>query len=347
MDILDIALINTGGTIAADLNGQDILDAGNSDGVAQIVQQVAKQYNISNITVYTPFTKLSENMTPDDWVIIAQAVHEAIKNDVDGVLITHGTDTLVYSASALSFLIQRIPIPVAFTGALTPADQDESDAPGNLKASLCFLSKTELTGSFIVFRGEKGSIHKITYAPYTREMNTHGTTYKTAAPMPIGVIENNKITYHNTLNLPYSESPTVKKKVCSDHVLWQFHPGFDPDAQAKTALDHDKKAVIIDPYHSRTLNVADLRVGSAINKLVCNDIAVVGLGGISRYQSVKEAKKSGLKLLGPLTAQAALTKSSVVLPDTNTSRGYVERMRLPIVNEFYPHKEDEKTQAKA
>lgn len=78
----------------------------------------------------------SSNMQPEEWEFIARTIHECW-GEYDGVVLTHGTDTMAYTAAALSFLLQGIPIPVVLTGAQLPITHPLSDATDNLAHSLC------------------------------------------------------------------------------------------------------------------------------------------------------------------------------------------------------------------
>lgn len=130
-----VSIVSTGGTIASRIDyrtgavtsqfrATDILSA--IPGLASLAQFRAVQ--LCNI--------LSENMTPAIWQQLARAVHDEIKAGARGVLVTHGTDTMAYSAAALSFML-RTPAPVVFVGSQRSADRPSSD---NLMNGLCAAS---------------------------------------------------------------------------------------------------------------------------------------------------------------------------------------------------------------
>lgn len=114
------------------------------------------------IEPFSIMDKLSENMTSEDWRTIAQRTKEIIDFGVDGIVITHGTDTLEYTASALSFMLKNLPIPVVITGSNYPADIDgyaRTDAIDNLYDSIIASSipippsNERLKGVYVVFGG--------------------------------------------------------------------------------------------------------------------------------------------------------------------------------------------------
>ncbi|MBI4173680.1 MAG: Glu-tRNA(Gln) amidotransferase subunit GatD [Candidatus Aenigmarchaeota archaeon] len=126
-----IALIASGGTIASRV------DYG-TGGVSAIedpreflfnVPELADTVNIRNLV--KPFTKMSEDMDHTDWIALAKAAAKELAGG-EGVIITHGTDTLHYTAAALSFMLPSLPKPVILLGAQKSSDRGSSDAGMNL-----------------------------------------------------------------------------------------------------------------------------------------------------------------------------------------------------------------------
>ncbi len=96
----------------------------------------------------------SANMTPDYWQRLRAAVVEAVDQGCDSVLILHGTDTLAYSAAAMSFQLLGLPAPVLFTGSMLPAGVPDSDAWENLSGALQALGQGLAPGVHLYFHGE-------------------------------------------------------------------------------------------------------------------------------------------------------------------------------------------------
>ena len=118
----DVCVITTGGTIAhrSDRHGVAVMSFDPQALVSAIdVSDV-------NIQVRPVFQKGSMDVVPDDWQIIATAVDEAIEGAA-GVVVLHGTDTLQYTASALSFLLRDSGVPVVLTGSMIPGGDEDSD----------------------------------------------------------------------------------------------------------------------------------------------------------------------------------------------------------------------------
>ena len=95
----------------------------------------------------------SANMTPAYWQRLRSAVVEAVDEGCDGVLILHGTDTLAYSAAAMSFQLLGLPAPVVFTGSMLPAGVPDSDAWENVSGALTALGQGLAAGVHLFFHG--------------------------------------------------------------------------------------------------------------------------------------------------------------------------------------------------
>ena len=150
-----LILLATGGTIAS-VAGENGLTPGISG--AKLLEKV----NLSGveITCRDVFALDSSNVQPEEWRAIAQAVADNMRvlaaaafhaaQEADGVVITHGTDTMAYSAAALSFMLHGLRAPVVFTGSQLPMGHLLSDAPMNL-AEAVETARTAPPGVYITF----------------------------------------------------------------------------------------------------------------------------------------------------------------------------------------------------
>ncbi|MEM3139421.1 MAG: Glu-tRNA(Gln) amidotransferase subunit GatD [Archaeoglobaceae archaeon] len=131
-DLPDVKIISTGGTIASRVDYRT--GAVTSQFTAEeIVSDVPEISEICNVDAELLYNILSENMKPNNWIELARRVYESLKK-YEGVLITHGTDTMQYSASAIAFMLST-PKPVVFVGAQRSSDRPSSDAVMNLLCS--------------------------------------------------------------------------------------------------------------------------------------------------------------------------------------------------------------------
>ncbi len=120
-----ISILSTGGTIASRIDYRT--GAVTSQFSAEdILHAIPELEEIASYNCRMIYSILSENMRPSYWIELARAVYEEIKNGADGIIITHGTDTMMYTAAALSFMIQT-PVPIVLVGSQRSADRPSSD----------------------------------------------------------------------------------------------------------------------------------------------------------------------------------------------------------------------------
>ena len=131
-DLPTVSLISTGGTIAStvDYRTGAVTAQFDAEDVLRAVPDLAGRANYRGRVVANI---LSENMEPAIWRELAEAVREEIEAGADGVVVMHGTDTMQYSASALSFMLDS-PVPIVFTGSQRSADRPSSD---NVMNAVC------------------------------------------------------------------------------------------------------------------------------------------------------------------------------------------------------------------
>ena len=148
-----VSLIATGGTIASRVDYR-------TGGVYALNEPKELLYNIPELAdivnvreMITPFTRMSEDMDPQEWIIIAKHVKKSLDSGDKGVIVTHGTDTLHYTAAALSFFLRNLYRPVVLVGAQRSIDRGSSDAGMNLICS-AHVSVSEIAEVGICMHGE-------------------------------------------------------------------------------------------------------------------------------------------------------------------------------------------------
>ena len=145
-----LLLIATGGTIASRPAEDGLTPEMTSEELLQCIPEVR---SLCEIDTVQPFNLDSTNMRPQNWVELVKIIRDKYES-YDGFVITHGTDTMAYTAAALSYLIQGAAKPIILTGAQKPISFDSTDSKVNLTdAFLCACSDT-LHGVMIVFNGK-------------------------------------------------------------------------------------------------------------------------------------------------------------------------------------------------
>jgi glutamyl-tRNA(Gln) amidotransferase subunit D len=120
-----LSIVSTGGTIASRIDYRTGSVTSQFDA-ADILTAIPELKEIANYRTVPLATILSENMTPAIWQELARAIFHEITSGARGVIVTHGTDTMAYSAAAISFMIDS-PVPIVFVGSQRSADRPSSD----------------------------------------------------------------------------------------------------------------------------------------------------------------------------------------------------------------------------
>ncbi len=145
----NILMIGTGGTIASEMTPDGLTP---ELSPAQLLRYVPAIRDLCHVDCVNLFSIDSTNITPAHWLKTAAAIR-AHYEDYDGFVISHGTDTMAYTAAALSYLVQGADKPVMLTGAQKPINYDSTDSKLNLTDAFVCAASGQLAGVNIVFSG--------------------------------------------------------------------------------------------------------------------------------------------------------------------------------------------------
>lgn len=145
-----ILAIATGGTIASRKTEEGLVPAMKPDAILEYVPQIEE---FCKIDVIQLLNLDSTDMMPPHWLLIAETIEKNYEA-YEGFVILHGTDTMAYTAAALSYLIQNINKPIVLTGSQQPVDRDITDARANLVNSFFYASQPDAAGVVVLFDGQ-------------------------------------------------------------------------------------------------------------------------------------------------------------------------------------------------
>ncbi|MFB6300632.1 MAG: Glu-tRNA(Gln) amidotransferase subunit GatD [Halobacteriales archaeon] len=228
-DLPTIALISTGGTIAStvDYRTGAVTAQFDAEDVLRAVPDLAGRANYRGRVVANI---LSENMTPDVWQQLAHAVYEEIEAGADGVVVMHGTDTMQYSASALSFMLET-PVPIVFTGSQRSADRPSSD---NVMNAVCAVEAAKSDcAEVLVCMHASASDDVCALHRGTRVRKNHTSrrdAFRTIGNKPLGAIdyETTDITFRRSYRERGLADLSIAPDLSADVELVKFTPGMDP-----------------------------------------------------------------------------------------------------------------------
>jgi len=140
-----VCILHTGGTIASkvDYETGGVVAKFKPEEILSMFPELRKLANVDSKLVRN---MVSEDMRFEHYNLLAKAVEKEIKKGVDGIIITHGTDTLHYSSAALSFVLENLNVPVILVGAQRSSDRGSSDAAMNLICAVEFIVNSKYSG---------------------------------------------------------------------------------------------------------------------------------------------------------------------------------------------------------
>ena len=138
---MNVHVIATGGTISSHFDGHDWTNLSGRALIDELGDPIVPGVEQADVTVEDVATGPSSNLTTADMIAIAQQVRLALAEGADGVVVIHGTDTMAYTAAALSFMLENLGKPVIITGSQMPLCRIRSDGFDNLITSLILLER--------------------------------------------------------------------------------------------------------------------------------------------------------------------------------------------------------------
>jgi glutamyl-tRNA(Gln) amidotransferase subunit D len=232
---------------------------------------VPELVEIADVDADILYSVMSENITHKNWSGMAERAAEKIKAGANGVLFTHGTDTMSYSSAALSFALQNLPVPVIFVGSQRSSDRPSSDSATNLVGVVSTASRAPFA-EVVIGLHETTSDTSIAFHRGTKVRKCHTSAryaFQSINTRPIARFINNKVEMFSEDYHPrHDGDPIVKNKFEEKVALAKFHPNFNPNI-LEWLLDDGYKGVILEG---------------------------TGLGHVSEvcYDAVERAKKEGV-----------------------------------------------------
>ncbi|QLK24902.1 Glu-tRNA(Gln) amidotransferase subunit GatD [Natrinema zhouii] len=231
-DLPTISLLSTGGTIASTIDYRTgaVTAQFDAEDVLRAVPDLAGRANYRGRVVANI---LSENMEPPIWRDLAEAVHEEIAAGADGVVVMHGTDTMQYSASVLSFMLET-PVPIVFTGSQRSADRPSSDNVMNA-VSAVEAAKSDCAEVMVCMHAtESDDICALHRGTRVRKNHTsRRDAFETVGAKPLGEVNyeasgDETVSFRRDYRERGAVDLAIESELEDDVELLKFTPGMDP-----------------------------------------------------------------------------------------------------------------------
>lgn len=322
-DLPRVSILSTGGTIASrvDYRTGAVRPAISAEDLYSIVPELS---DIAVIRTEIIFSMFSEDLTPEHWTEISRSIAQQIRKGVDGVVITHGTDTMAYTAAALSFTLQDLPVPVVLVGAQRSEDRPSSDAALNLIGAVLAAAKAPFA-EVVVAMHETISDEAIVFHRGTKVRKCHTSrrdAFRSINVHPLARLVKNKILMLTSDYVRRNSErelhlrPRFDKRVA----LIKFYPGMDPHF-IELCIDLGYRGIVLE---GTGLGHVGRHLFSCIRKAVKSGLIVAmtsqciwGRVNMNVYTNGRDLLEIGVIPLEDMLAETALVKLMWVLGQTD------------------------------
>lgn len=165
----NISLITTGGTIGSSIESNSVNVSQGQQKLMSHIQKFCQQHSIT-LSIQAAFNKNSEDINPADWLTLIRCVEKEIVLGADKIVITHGTDTMAYTATAVSLFFSHLPVKIVLTGSFYPLDHPNSDVTKNLQGAFATVNERQIPNDvYVSFTNQAGET-QVMHAEHVKPM---------------------------------------------------------------------------------------------------------------------------------------------------------------------------------
>ncbi|HUH04873.1 MAG TPA: Glu-tRNA(Gln) amidotransferase subunit GatD [Kofleriaceae bacterium] len=301
----NVKLFGTGGTIASRLDYRTgaVIPAFSPGELYGSVPELA---DVCNLETEKLFGVFSENMGPAQYLVLAEKIGEAIRAGYAGIVVGHGTDTMHHTAAALSFMVQRPPVPIVMVGSQRSSDRPSSDAALNLINGTWAAAHGPIAEVMVCMFGPTSDRYNLLHrGTRVRKMHSsYRSTFRTLGDIPLAMVERGNLTPLKDDYAPRRSDHEVEIKACFEErvTIVYYYPNMDPD-------------------------VIDAMVEKGYKGIV---IAGTGLGHVNRkvYPALERARDAGVPVFMTLQTLWGFVQMYVY----ETGREILELGVVPLAN---------------
>lgn len=333
-----ILLLSTGGTIASkvDYRTGAVTPVLTAEELNSSVPELAK---IANIDAEVLFSEYSENIMPEHWLKVAEKLKEYSNSNYSGIIIAHGTDTMHYTSSFLSFALAGFPIPIALVGSQRSSDRASSDASLNLMGAVKFLIGCKTNGVYIVMHQDENDETVVCHMG-TRVRKNHTSkrgAFQTIGDDPAFIVVNDQIQRNMKGEFFKVKEFRPRININTKVALVKYHPGYDPNLLGKI-IDMNYSGII---FEGTGLGHIGKTIYDAVEKankkgifLGMTSQCIDGRVRMTVYESGRDLLDLGIIPLENMIPEVALVKAMWAFGNSETLEDVKQIMLQNIASEI-------------
>ncbi len=339
-DLPKVTLLGTGGTIASRLDYRTgaVIPAFTPGELYGAVPELA---DICNLTTKKLFGIFSENMSKEQYVVLAKAIGEEIAGGADGIVIGHGTDTMGHTAAILSFMVQDSPVPIVLVGSQRSSDRPSSDAALNLIHSIRTAASGDIAEVMICMFGPTSDRYALLHrGTRCRKMHSsYRSTFRTVGAIPLAMVSRDSFTYLETDHLRRDRTRRVRVAPVYDDraTILYYYPGMAPDL-VDALVEKGYRGIVI---AGTGLGHVNKPLYPALRRAVAAGVHVVmtvqtlwGYVQMYVYDTGRDLMDLGIVPLENMLPETALMKLCWVLGHTDDHTEVMRMMRASVSHEI-------------
>jgi glutamyl-tRNA(Gln) amidotransferase subunit D len=245
---------------------------------AELMEIIPELRGLASYDVDVLFNILSEDMTPQHWRTIAEKVYRSMLSGVDGIVITHGTDTMGYTAAAIAFALQNIPMPIILVGAQRSSDRPSTDAATNLIGAVIAALKAPFGEVAVAMHATPSDLEVLVHRGVkVRKMHSsRRDAFQSINDLPLARVDLGKmeLTVINNRIIPRSKSVE----------------------EVKAVIGFDDRVALVKTYPGLQSEIIDFLVDKKFHGIVLEG---TGLGHVGSYamESIRRAVEEGIAVV--------------------------------------------------
>lgn len=333
----DVSIIGTGGTVASKIDYRTgaVHPAFSAGEIYNSAPEIAE---IANIHAETACNVLSENMNPKLWCEIAEKTAEELRSGAEGVVIAHGTDTMGYTASALSFMFRDLSKPIVLVGSQRSSDRPSSDAALNLIGAVS-AAVSDLGEVCVVMHGSTNDdfclIHRGTKV---RKCHTsRRDAFQSINHHPLGRVRNGEVEFFGDKRNRGDDEFELKKGFEEKVALLKVYPGIQSEV-IENLIDEGYKGIVLE---GTGLGHTPESLQGGVKKAVEEEIPVAmtsqclwGRTNMRVYSTGRDLLELGVLPLGDMLPETAYVKMMWVLNRTKDIEEVKSLMKRNLAGEI-------------